>query len=65
LNVKNRITVTGELAVLELSYSFGISNIRLEEIKKILRKTRTILIMYKMHHPNADTNKLYVTKKAA
>ena len=35
-----------------LRYSFGIINWRTEEIKKIDRKTRKMLTMYKMHHPN-------------
>jgi hypothetical protein len=27
------------------------------------RKTRKILTMYKMHHPKADTDRLYVKRK--
>jgi hypothetical protein len=46
-----------------LRYSFGIINWRLEEIKKIDTKTRKILTMYKMHHPKADIDRLYVKKK--
>jgi len=46
-----------------LRYSFGISDWRTEEIKKIDRKTRKMLTMYKMHHPKADTNRLYVKRK--
>jgi len=46
-----------------LRYSFGIINRRTEEIKKIYRKTRKMLTMYKMHHPKADTDRLYVKKK--
>jgi hypothetical protein len=60
LNVKNKITAIGTLAVPVLRYSFGIINWRLEEIKKIDRKTRKTLTMYKMHHPKADTDRLYV-----
>ena len=45
LNAKNKITATGTLAVPVLIYSFGIINWRLEEIKKIDRKTSKVLTM--------------------
>ena len=54
LNARNKITAIGALAVPVLRYSFGIINSRTEEIKKIDRKTRKMLTMYKMHHPQAD-----------
>jgi hypothetical protein len=63
LNARNKITATGALAVPVLRYSFGIINWRLEEIKQIDRKTRKMLKMYKMHHPKADTDRLYVKRK--
>jgi hypothetical protein len=62
LNAKNKITAIGTLAIPVLRYSFGIISWRLEEIKKI-RKTGKILIMYKMHHPKADTDRLCVKGK--
>jgi len=40
-----------------MSYSFGIINWRTEEIKKIDRKTRKMLTMYKIHHPKADIDR--------
>jgi len=46
-----------------LRYSFGIINWRTEEIKKIDRKTRKMLKMFKMHHPKADIDRLYVKRK--
>ena len=46
-----------------LRYSFGTINWRTEEIKKIDRKTRKMLTMYKMHHPSADIDRLYVKRK--
>ena len=58
LNARNKITEIGALAVPVLRYSFGIINWRTEEIKKIDRKTRKMLTMYKMHHPKADTDRL-------
>jgi hypothetical protein len=36
---------------------------RLEEIRKIARKTLKVLTMYKMHHPKADTDKTICEKK--
>ena len=63
LNARNKITAIGALAVRVLRYSFGIINCRTEEIKKIDRKTRKMLTMYKMHHPKADIGRLYVKRK--
>jgi hypothetical protein len=63
LNARNKITVIGALAVPVLRYSFGIINWRLEEIKQIDRKTKKMLTMYKMHHPKADIDRLYVKRK--
>ena len=63
LNSRNTITATGALAVPVLKYSFGIINWRIEEIKKIYRKTRKIPTMYKMHHPKADIDRLYLKRK--
>ena len=63
LNAKNKITAIGALAVPVLRYSFGIINWRIEELKQIDRKTRKMLTMYKMHHPKADIDRLYVKRK--
>jgi len=64
LNARNKITVNGALAVPVVRYSFGIINWRTEEIKKkIDRKPRKMLTMYKMHHPKADIDGLYVKRK--
>jgi len=58
------ITATRALAVPVLRYSFGVINWRIEEIKKkIDRKTKTMLTMYKMQHPKADIDRLYVKRK--
>ena len=46
-----------------LRHSFGIINWRTGEIKRIDRKTRKMLTMYKIHHPKADTDRLYVKRK--
>jgi len=43
-----------------LTYSFRITNWRWQEVQKIDRKTINILTVYKMHHPKANTHRLYV-----
>ena len=63
LNGRNKIIAIGALAVRVLRYSFGVMNWRTEEIKKIDRKTRKMLTVYKMHHPKADIDRLYVKRK--
>jgi hypothetical protein len=63
LNARNKITTIGALAVPVLRYCFGVINWRIEEIKQIDRKTRNMLTMYKMHHPKADVDRLYVKRK--
>ena len=51
------------MAVPLLRHSLGIINWRLEDIRKIDRKTSKVLTMYKMHHPEADTYRLHVKRK--
>jgi len=63
LNARNKITAIEALAIPVLRYCFGIINWRIEEIKKIDRKTRKMLTMYEMHHPKADRDRLYVKRK--
>jgi len=48
---KNKITAVGALAIPVLRYNFGVINWRVEEIRKIDKKTREILKMYKIYHP--------------
>jgi hypothetical protein len=57
LNAKNTITVMGASAVPVLRYSFGVINWRLQEIRKIDRKTSN-----KMHHPKGDIDRQYVKR---
>jgi len=63
LNAKIKNTAIGALAVPVLRSSFGIINCRLEEIRKIGKKTRKVITVYKMHHPGADIDRLYVKRK--
>jgi hypothetical protein len=63
LYARNKITATGAQPVPVLRYSFGIMNWRIEGIKQIHRKTRKMLTMYKVHHPKADIDRLYVRRE--
>jgi hypothetical protein len=63
LNARNKITAIGALAVPVLRCSFGIINWRIEEVKQSDRKTRKMLTMYKMHHPTAGIDRLYLKRK--
>jgi hypothetical protein len=63
LNTRNKIKAICALVVPVLRYSFGNINWRIEKIKQIDRKTRKMLTMYKMHHPKADIDRLYVKRK--
>ena len=63
LKVRNKITAIGALAVPVLRHSFGIINWRTEEMKRIDRKTRKMLTIYKTQHPTADIDRLYVKRK--
>jgi hypothetical protein len=63
LNARNKITAIRALAVPVLRFSFGTIDWRMEEIKQIVRKTRNMLRVYKIHHPKADRERLYVKRK--
>ena len=63
MNAKNKITAIGALVVPVLSYSFGIIYWRIEELKQIERNSRKMLTMYKVHHPKAEIDTLYVKRK--
>ena len=63
LNAGNKMTAINTLAVPILTYSFNIINWQLQEIKKLDRKTRKLLTMYKMNHPKADVDRIYISSK--
>ena len=63
LNAKNNITAIGALAVPVLRCSFLIFNWRLEDTRKSDRRTRAILKLFTLHHPEADVDRLYVKRK--
>jgi hypothetical protein len=63
LKARNKITTIEAVAVPVLRYSFGVINWRIEEIKQRDRKTRKMLTIYKVHHPIADIERIYVKRK--
>ncbi|KAF2890058.1 hypothetical protein ILUMI_16115 [Ignelater luminosus] len=63
LNSKNRMLAIGEIAVPVLQYSFGVVNWKIKELENIDRQTRKMLTTYKMHHPKADVDRLYTSRK--
>ncbi|KAF2884579.1 hypothetical protein ILUMI_21582 [Ignelater luminosus] len=44
-------------------YSFGVVNWKIKELENIDRQTRKMLTTYKMHHPKADVDRLYTSRK--
>jgi hypothetical protein len=62
LDAKNKITAIGALAVPILRCSFGINNWRLEEIRKINKKTCIVVTVYKVRHRKADIHGLNVKR---
>jgi len=63
LDARNKITAIRALAVRVLRHSFGVINWRTEEIRNIDRKTTKMLTVYKMRHPKADIDRLYVKRE--
>ena len=63
LNADNKITATNTLAVPVLTYSFNVVNWTLQEIRKLDRKTRKMLTTYRMNHPKADVDRIYISRK--
>jgi hypothetical protein len=62
-STKNKIQVIGSLAVPVLRFSFGIFNLRQEEVQKLDRKTTELPTIYGQHYPKADIVHWYVTRK--
>ena len=63
LRTKNKIQAIGSLAVPALRYSFGIVNWHQKDVQNLDRKTRKLLTIHGQHHPKADVDGLYVSRK--
>ena len=60
LNAINRMEAINTLATPVVTYSFNIVDWKMEEIRKLDRKTRKLLTMERMHHPRADVDRMYL-----
>ncbi|KAF2898817.1 hypothetical protein ILUMI_07360 [Ignelater luminosus] len=63
LNSRSKMLAIGEIAVPVLQYSFGVVNWKIKKLENIDRQTRKMLTTYKMHHPKADVDRLYTSRK--
>lgn len=64
LNASNRIDAINSLAVPVVTYSMNIINWKMEELKKLDRKTTKLLTMERMRHLRADVDRLYLPRTA-
>ena len=60
LNARNKIAAINTLAFPVVSYSYGIVNWKVQEIKDLDRVTRKMLCMYRMHAKKADVDRIYL-----
>ena len=63
LNGKNKIQAINTWAVALLRYGVGIINWKVDELKKMYRRTRKTLTMYGALHPKSDRDQLYLKRK--
>ena len=63
LNRRKKIEAVSSLAVPVVQYSFGITDWKISELKQIDTKTRKLLNMHKMLHPEANVERLYIPRK--
>ena len=62
LNAIKRMETINTLATLVVTLSFNIVDWKMEDIRKIDRKTRKILTMERMNHPRADVDRMYLPR---
>ena len=62
VKLANQIQTINRLAILVVTYSFNIINWNLSDIKEMHTKIRKLLTSSRMHHPNADVERLYVLR---
>ena len=56
------IEAINSMAVPVLRYSFGIVQWKLDDLRKLDRKTRKLLTLHGAHHPKADVERLYLPR---
>ena len=62
LNSANRIEAVNTLAMSVVQYSFNIINWTSQDLRRIDTKIRKLLTCYKLHHPKADKDRLYLPR---
>ena len=62
LNTANRIEAINTLVMLVVQYSVNVINWTLQDFRRIDAKIRQLFTCYKMHHPNADKDWLYLPR---
>ena len=62
LHAINRMEAINTLATPVVTYSFNIVDWKMEEIRKLDRKTRKLLTMERMHHSRADVDRMYLPR---
>ena len=63
LNSRNRIQAINSLAVPVVQYSFNVINWNLSDLQRMDTKTRKLMTANRMHHPKADTDRIYLLRK--
>ena len=62
LNAINRMEAINILATPVGTYSFNIVDWKMEEIRKLDRKTRKLFTMERMHYLRADLDRMYLPR---
>ena len=62
LNSANKIEAINTLAMPVVQCSFNIIKWTLQDLRRIDKKIRKLLTCYKMHHPKADKDRLYLPR---
>ena len=62
LNLANKIKAISTLAMSVVQYSFNVFNWIPQDLRKFDTKIRKLLTSYKMHHPKADKDQLYLPR---
>ena len=60
---RNKVEAINGLALPVLTYSFGVIHWGTTELQQLDRKTRRLLTMHGIHHPSADVDRLYVSRR--
>ena len=63
LNSKNKIQAINALAVPVVLYSFNIIDWNIADVQRMDAKTRKLLTANRMHHPKADVDRIYLSRK--